>query len=327
MGSAARLRGPMIRTVLSLLTWFAFLIATLALVARFVPVIDHTVLFIAALSPYLLLGAGAPAVLLLLSRRSWWAISVALLLAAGAVFALLPRFVGSNRVAPESIPIRVLTANLWEGSADPQALIAIARDRADLVVVQELTPESANALSGLESEFPYRAVDARPRAAGAGIWSRYPISNSRRDSRYQLSRRSATLRVPGAAADISVLGAHVVGPWPQPIDDWRREISKLPETLRAAAEIADRGALIVAGDFNATIDMRPFRQLLRGGFRNAGEQSGAGLTPTYPANRSVPPLIGIDHILTYNGTASDFETVRIPGSDHLGVIATIHVPG
>lgn len=317
----------MIRTALSLLTWFAFLITAVALMARFVPVIDHTVLFISALSPYLLVVAGTPAVLLLLSRRSWWAISVALLLVAGAVFALLPRFVGFSSAAPDSIPIRVLTANLGKGAADPQALIAVARDRADLVVVQELTPESANGLIGLESEFRYQSVEARESAAGAGIWSRYPIIDPRRDSQYMLGILSATLRVPGAASDTSVLALHVVGPWPQPIDDWRREMAELPDTLRAAADIADPGAVIVAGDFNATIDMRPFRQLLEGGFRHAGEQSGAGLTPTFPADRTVPPVIGIDHILTYNSTASDVQTVRIPGSDHLGLIATIHVPG
>jgi endonuclease/exonuclease/phosphatase (EEP) superfamily protein YafD len=225
------------------------------------------------------------------------------------VFALLPRFVGSSSAAPDSIPIRVLTANLGKGAADPQALIAVARDRADLVVVQELTPESADGLFGLESEFRYQAVEARESAAGSGIWSRYPIIDPRRDSQYLLGMLSATLRVPGAASDTSVLALHVVGPWPQPIDDWRREMAELPDTLRAAADIADPGAVIVAGDFNATIDMRPFRQLLEGGFRHAGEQSGAGLTPTFPADRSVPPLIGIDHILTFNSTA----TIHVPG--------------
>ena len=34
--------------------------------------------------------------------------------------------------------------------------------------------------------------------------------------------------------------------------------------------------MIVAGDFNSTTDMRPFRALLRNGYRDAAEQSGAG---------------------------------------------------
>ncbi len=55
-------------------------------------------------------------------------------------------------------------------------------------------------------------------------------------------------------------------------------------------------------------------------------QAGAGLTPTTPADASVPPSIGIDHILTFQSSAIDVRTVRKPGSDHLSLIATIHVP-
>jgi endonuclease/exonuclease/phosphatase (EEP) superfamily protein YafD len=83
--------------------------------------------------------------------------------------------------------------------------------------------------------------------------------------------------------------------------------------------------VIVAGDFNATVDMKPFRRLLHNGFRDAAEQSGAGLVATYPADSAIPPLIGIDHILTFNSTARDARSVRIPGSDHLGVMAYVDV--
>ena len=229
----------MIRTALSLLTWFAFLVAALALLARFVPAVDHTILIISALSPYLLLGAGTPAVLLLLSRRSWWAVSVAVMLAAGAAFAVLPRFVASGPAAPDAVPIRVLTANLWEGSADPRGADRDGprthRPRRRPGTDTGVRPRSQRSGVGI----PLPGGELRAGAAGAGIWSRYPIVGSRRDSAYQLSMLSATLRVPGAASDTLVVAAHIVGPWPNPIDDWRREMAKLPGTLRTAAEVAD----------------------------------------------------------------------------------------
>jgi endonuclease/exonuclease/phosphatase (EEP) superfamily protein YafD len=314
-------------TALSLLTWLTFLIAAVGLAARFVPVFDHTVLFISALSPYLLIFAGTPAVLLLLNTRSRWARVLALVLAAGVVVTVIPRFIGSARPAPGSVPVRVLTANLWEGAANPDELTAIARERADIILVQELTTDCATGLRGLESDFPYQAVDARPGATGVGIWSRYPIHGARRDSRYRLGALVANVQVPGAASDTLVLSVHLAGPWPYPINDWRADVAKLPDTLRAAADRAGPGSVVAAGDFNATTDMLPFRRLLRNGYQNASQQAGAGFAPTYPANRQVPPLIGIDHILTFNSTASDVRTVRIPGSDHLGVVATIHIPG
>ena len=66
------------------LAWIAFLIAAVALVARYMPVVNHTVLIIGALSPYLMSGAAVAAVLLLLDRR-WWSAALALLLLAAAV--------------------------------------------------------------------------------------------------------------------------------------------------------------------------------------------------------------------------------------------------
>ncbi len=310
-----------------LLAWFAFLIAAITLGARFVPVVNHTILILAAASPFLMMGAGVSAVVSLLTRR-WWAAGAALCLTAAATFVQLPLFIGSGQIPGPTVPVRVLTANLRLGAADPEALAALARERADLLVVQELTPELAGALSrqGVQSEFPYSSLPPGDNALGVGIWSRYPIRRYSLNPGYSLGMMSVSIRPPGAASDAVVLGVHITGPWPQPIDRWRKEMAKLPDTLSAAAAAAGSGAVIVAGDFNASNDMQPFRRLLRNGFRDAAEQSGAGLTPTFPADASVPPLIGIDHILTFHSSASDVRTVRIPGSDHLGLIATIHVP-
>jgi endonuclease/exonuclease/phosphatase family metal-dependent hydrolase len=39
----------------------------------------------------------------------------------------------------------------------------------------------------------------------------------------------------------------------------------------------------------------------------------------------VPALIRIDHILIRNAAATDMRTVQVPGTDHLGVAATVHI--
>ena len=324
---AAKLPDLMPKATVYILAWFAVLVAAVAFAARFVPVINHSILIVAALSPYLVIATGAFALLLLLAQRSWWAVGPALLCAA-ALAVQVPLYFSSGRIPPDSVAIRVLTANLHDGAADAEVLVSAARRDADLVVVQELTPELAASFGrlGLDSDFPYRAVESRRGSAGVGLWSRYPITGSSRDPRYELGLLTASIQVPGASSETVVLSVHLVGPWPQPIDGWRGEVSRLPDNLRAAAKLAGAGAVIVAGDFNATTDMQPFRRLLRGGFTDAVDQSGAGFTPTFAANRSIPPLIGIDHILTLNSTASELRTVRIPGTDHLGLTAVISVP-
>ena len=99
-------------------------------------------------------------------------------------------------------------------------------------------------------------------------------------------------------------------------------MARFPSTLRDVARDAGSGAVIVAGDLNSTIDMEPFRKFLDEGYRDAGEQVGAGLTRTYPSK----PMIGIDHVLVYNCVASSVHTVPLPGSDHQGLATVIDVP-
>ncbi|MGI9124268.1 MAG: endonuclease/exonuclease/phosphatase family protein [Mycobacterium sp.] len=312
------------RTAVYLLAWFAFLVAAVAFAARFAPVVNHAVLLVSALSPYLMIGAVVSAGLLLFTGP-WWAAAPAIVLTAAAFFVQLPLFTSSGN--PTGPALRVLTANLHEGAADPGELAAIARDTTDVLVVQELTGECAEQLTktGLESDFPYRAIAPASGADGIGVWSRHPIVDSARIPGYELGMLNVRIRVPDVPSDTTVLAVHLVGPWPWPIDQWRQEIAKLSETLREAGHEAGASALIVAGDFNATVDMAPFRRLLRDGLDDAREHSGAGLAATYPADGTLPPLVGIDHILVRNGLAADTHPVRIPGSDHLGLRSTIHI--
>jgi len=306
--------------------WIGLLVASIGLAVRFVPVTNHAVLTIASLSPYLMSGAALSIPVLLVARR-WRGAGVALVITVVAASTQLPIFVGSGRPGANSIPIRVLTANLSEGSADPQSLAGIAREHADILVFEELTPELADRLSssGVDAVFPFRMIEPKPAAGGVGIWSRFPITRADRIGGYRLGMVGAAVAVPGSAAAVMVVATHLAGPWPQPIDGWRHEIDQLPETLQRLSVDAGSGAVIVAGDFNATMDMKPFRRLLSDGYRDAAEQSGAGLVATYPADSAIPPLIGIDHILTLNSTARDARRVRIPGSDHLGVMANVDV--
>lgn len=314
----------MVSAIGYLLAWFATVVTAVALAVRYVPVINHTMLFVSGLGPLLAI-AGAmvcAAALLTLGHRRWAAVATVFVL--GMIATQLPLFATSKSDTGPSV--RVLTFNAMEGAADPEMLAATARERSDLLAVQELTAELADELNErLGPEFPFRAVNAGRGAVGTGIWSRHPIVASRRIPGYQLGTTSATIRVPGAESDTVVLSVHLVGPWPYPINGWAREMERMLQTLDEAARDAGTGAAIAAGDFNATRSMAPYRRLLRSGYRDAADQSRSGLTPTFPADRSIPPMIGIDHIMTHNSSASGAQTVRIRGSDHLGLVATVHL--
>lgn len=327
MGDSDGSRSRLVRTGRDLLAWIAFWIAAAAIAARFVPVINHALLFTAAFAPQLTMFALASALLLVYNKRRAAAI-VAFALFAVGVAVQMPRFIGSSVHPDHRVAVRVLTTNVFEGRADPKAVAEAARSRADLLLVQELNNDFVKSLRPLDADFPYRAVDTdRSGRDGVGIWSRYPLVQTSRISRYKQRMITATVRVPGAAAPAVLASVHLAGPWPQPIDDWRREIAALPDTLSDVARAAGRGAVIVAGDFNATIDMQPFRKVLDAGFADVVAQDGGGLKPTFPSHSWVPPLIGIDHILTHDSSATGVQTFRLPGSDHLAMTATIHLPG
>ena len=91
--------------------------------------------------------------------------------------------------------------------------------------------------------------------------------------------------------------------------------------VRSSAE------LITLGKRLGKPGSRQFRDLLTNGYRDAVEQTGAGFAPTFPSNRrTIPPLLVIDHILTRAAPASSIKTIKLPGSDHRSLLATIKVP-
>jgi endonuclease/exonuclease/phosphatase (EEP) superfamily protein YafD len=234
----------------------------------------------------------------------------------------------SAKAAPDEVPVRTMSINMLYGRADPVPLVAAAVERADVVMVQELTPEAVAGLTaaGLDKAFPHRILDARPDAQGVGLYSRYPLSSSDRIGGYALAMVQARLHVDGVRRDPTVLSVHLAAPWPQPIGDWNHDLARFPTTLADVAAAADGGAVMVGGDFNATIDMQPFRNLLRDGYRDATEQAGDGRRLTYPANRRIPSFMGIDHVLTRDCTATTTDTLELPGTDHRALFATVMVP-
>ncbi|WP_099039542.1 endonuclease/exonuclease/phosphatase family protein [Mycobacterium neglectum] len=321
----------MIRVFASVLGVLAFAVGAAGLVSRYLPIDNEFILVVAAASPYLAI-AGVIAMILFALARRWVLTILAAVLCVVMVGVQLPRFIGPENAGVPSVAVRVLSANLGLGEADPVAVVQSARNSADVVVLQEMTAGLAAAMSGagLDATFPHRVIDPRPQAAGIGVWSRYPIVSSAPIEGYQMPMLSARIRVPDVRFDPTVLAVHLAAPLVQPLDDFTNDYERFPGTLREVAKQAGSGAVIVAGDLNATYDMRPFRRLLDEGYRDAAEQVGAGMTRSFPS--TVPgqpwrrPVVGIDHVLVRSCVATSAGTVSVPGSDHRGLLTTIEIP-
>ena len=272
-----------------------------------------------ALAPYLMLGAPLAVLMFGLLRR-WLLLLLAVGLTMAVVAVQLPLYVSER--APDGVTVRFVSANLRYGEADPAAVLRLARDHADVLAVQELTPILSQQLADLNADFPFQALQPRQGPAGVGIWSRYPITQSSPVDGFWLGLLTARILVADTGAETTVVTAHLSPPWPDPFEGWRADMARFASVLQNLAADSP-GPVIVGGDLNSTVDVREFRHLLRDGYRDAAEQAGAGLTRTHPADIAVPPVFAVDHILTRDCTATALRTLPVAGSDHRALAADV----
>lgn len=186
-----------------------------------------------------------------------------------------------------------------------------------VVVVVALWTLAPLGRAGLDRLLPHRFLAPGRNAAGTGIWSAYPLSDTVEYDGFVLNQLSATATLP----DVGPVTVYAFHPVPPVFGTrvWGDELARLRAILGRSP---DRPA-IVGGDFNATYDHSQFRSFLSGRFADATEQVGAGLLLTYPTDKRWPPLIGIDHILVAGGRAVAADTVSLPGADHRALVARI----
>lgn len=230
-----------------------------------------------------------------------------------------PLFVPNDR--PATTPeFRVLSVNVLGDAADARRLADLAR-YADIVILLEVRPDALRELDshGWSERFPY-ALGADERGVnGSALYSRFPLSDSELLPPTTFQQWMATAEVP-EVGPVRVIGVHPCNPY----CGMGRYLSEHRLIRRVAAEQPSDLPLIVAGDFNAVDDHGPMRDLRSDGLRSATDVAGAGWLPTFPAGSRVPALIPIDHVMINTHlTATDARTVEVPGTDHLGLLATL----
>jgi endonuclease/exonuclease/phosphatase (EEP) superfamily protein YafD len=287
---------------------------------------------LAALAPLATLVAFAGVAVA--AAASWW---LALLLSVPALTLLawqLPpaRRTGGNTApvpqvpdpGPGALTLRVLSLNVLGGSADPAAVVrAIERHQVDVLVVQELTPGMVRRLAeaGIDTLLPYCHLDPRPKAGGTGLWARWPLTPLPPVPDMVAAAPRACIE-PVDGWPVMVTGVHPKAPMRHNVRRWQQELAAIRSTL-----VSSDGPQVVAGDFNASRDHRPFRDLLAAGFLDCADAARRRPWPgfTWPAGRWIPSVMRLDHVLVSRGstTVSASRNIRVPGTDHRGVLAVI----
>lgn len=277
-------------------------------------------MLVTSYTPYALLGYLVALVALLIfgkgmaSPSRGWVTGATLVAVAGAGFhaaLLAPAYFGEHAEGPAELT--VLTLNTRRGQADAAAVVRHVRETgAQVAVIEEVTPRMERALlgEGLALRLPNLGGASGPDGSGTMIFSTYPLTES---ASVPLGHGSYRIKV-GAPTPFWLVAVHLSQPLNGQGSAWRGDWSVLEQV---AWELD--GPVLVAGDFNSTLEHRPMRQFLDEGFVDAARHSNAGWQPTYPNGVG---LIAIDHVLARGAyTPIRTSTVAVMGTDHRALVA------
>ena len=310
-----------LRRGVSTLGWLASLLGALMVALQVFPRVQLRHPYMALAASFIPYGtfAWAVATLALVFARRWWVQLGSVL----TVAALLLQLAWTRPYWPWQAPtnhtdLTVMTQNTYYGWANhADVLAALERYHPDIVVLSEATMQ----LQGLfddprwQAQLPYHvgAPGEDWHSNSLMVFSRVPLTPLEGDDPGEHYR---VLRAELPSDPVSVIAVHA----DNPTDRFPGWVSDLAKVRTAASQ--HTGPLVVLGDFNAVREHAPLRDLLSVGLTDAAEQSGAGFLPTYRANRWLPALIRIDHVLVDGQLSASWMTsLATQGTDHWGLVA------
>ncbi|CAO5172412.1 vancomycin resistance protein VanJ [Frankia sp. AiPs1] len=318
---------PGVPEQITIVAWVVTVVLALLALGRLVRLddaIDWPYTVVNALTPLLYLPAYASVAVAFARRRNLLLILSVALVAVHAFWTVPELLPGhAENAASGSARLRVMSANLRYDNVHADRLGAQIRSaNPDVLVLVELTPLTLSRVSSTGALRPYAYHEVHPHlgASGAAIYSRFPL----RDASAPVIGGSTSLR---ATVEVDenrrfvLYAVHTISPTSSAFTSrWRTQLTDLRHEAGAATL-----PVVMAGDFNATRDHRPFRQLVDAGVRDAHDVVGGGWEPTWSATAViVPPVLRIDHVLASPAFAvTGFQVGREFGSDHLPIIADL----
>ena len=240
----------------------------------------------------------------------------------------------------QATTFRVMTCNVYKGNANAERIVELVRENnIQVLALQETTVDFVNELkaAGIDELLPYSQRSSSDGVYGNGVWSTLPLSDAASDDigSSASAMPAGTIEVTrpdGTTARLRLVSVHTCSPALGYWDLWEKSIAEIGVARERLAE-DDSLDYVLLGDFNATYDHAPFREMLGEGtaagaprLHDAARECGAGIMSTWPANLEIPAFCSIDHVVTSERVvATEVSTAEVPGSDHLALIATLEL--
>lgn len=263
--------------------------------------------------------------LLMLVRRGW-RIAAALIGVLGLVGVALtvPRQLSGARPAPEGArELTVMVANVLGGGASAADVAELIRERKpDLVSLPEAQVDVREEIRAQLQDQQYKGFTTQPSRAVPSATS-VLVSAALGDVTIAAEPGTTfgTVVVTGGnLGAIRLIAYHGYPPLPDAVTTWKKDLQKVRHWC------AQDPPLVIAGDFNATVDHADFRHALGGYCRSVGPSVGRGLLGTWPADQPAVLRTQIDHVVVSRQLQPRrFTTYPIRGTDHRAVVATVAV--
>lgn len=224
--------------------------------------------------------------------------------------------------------LRVMSANLRRGRADPAHLAGLVREHEiDALGLQELGPPQAEVVA---EALPYGRLMPAADASGIGLALRRPARVELVPMAFRplLSARLVPGDWPGLRADVELASAHVAAPHVRPYGSGpghrRRQVRDLEGWL-AQRRTSSR---VLVGDFNATPAWPLYRRIAAHGADAARTLAGLGggrPAPTWGPTDAGRRWLRLDHAFVSGLEVTGFEVLPLPGSDHHAIVVDLQI--
>lgn len=253
-----------------------------------------------------------------LYRRHWLLTGVAALCLCWHSYQVLPWLMATPPAAGTKADVRILHANVLYTREEMQTTIdMIRREKPDLFVLQEMTPESVEQVTkALANTYPYTDTLMAKDPCFLLVASRTSFLVDQQARRNKLVLHMMT-NVRGH--DLSFMTVHTRTPI---LPSWFAERNDQLAFVSGRIQEVPQPAVLM-GDFNISIFSPVYAQYFEDKPDIKACRKGFGLQQTWP--RFLPPMmIPIDQAFVNSGFRTvNFRTLPQPGSDHKAVVVDL----
>ena len=230
-------------------------------------------------------------------------------------------YFGENAKGEQS-NLKMISINIYSGNDDYKYLKDyLTEEKADVIVLQELTPAWQKHVDFIRKEYPYYKEEVRSNNFGIAIYSKTPLTKVSTINYIDEMHPSILAEISVDAKPVSILATHPVPPLPNQARFERR--NKQYELMKQEIDALPNKNIVLIGDLNSTVYSPNFKLVQSDKMKDA--RSGFGLNNSW--NAMIPILrTNIDQCWVSTPIkVTNFYRGKDIKSDHFPIVVELKV--